>query len=94
MRTFWLAIGFGGQIVFSARFLWQWLASEKAKKSVVPIAFWWLSIAGAALLLSYAIYRKDPVFIVGQLFGFIVYTRNLYFIFKERKRLSANDAVS
>ncbi len=94
MRTFWLIIGFAGQIVFSARFLWQWLASEKAKKSVVPIAFWWLSIGGAALLLAYAIYRKDPVFIVGQLFGFVVYTRNLWFIFRERRNLSADGAAN
>ncbi len=86
MRTFWLVIGFTGQFVFSARFLWQWLASEKAKKSVVPIEFWWLSIAGAALLLIYAVYRKDPVFIVGQSFGFLVYSRNLYFISRERRQ--------
>jgi lipid-A-disaccharide synthase-like uncharacterized protein len=69
--------GFIGQAAFSARFLVQWLASEKAKRSVVPLAFWWLSLLGGVILFTYAIMRKDPVIIVGQGFGLLVYTRNL-----------------
>ena len=78
----WVIIGFTGQLFFSLRFIVQWVASEKKRQSVVPIQFWYLSIIGSLLLLSYAIYRKDPVFILGQSFGFIVYLRNLYFIYK------------
>lgn len=84
METFWLIIGFSAQLLFSARFLVQWVASERAKKSTVPIAFWFLSLGGGILLLSYAIWRKDPVFIVGQAGGLLIYFRNLHLIFKER----------
>jgi lipid-A-disaccharide synthase-like uncharacterized protein len=80
----WLAVGFVGQLLFFSRFLVQWLASERRGESVVPTAFWYLSLGGAALLLSYAIWRQDPVFILGQSFGFFVYTRNLYFIHRKR----------
>ena len=76
----WLTIGLLGQAFFSARFLVQWLASEKKKKSVVPTAFWYFSIGGGLTLLAYAIYRRDPVFILGQGAGLFVYARNLYFI--------------
>ncbi len=81
----WLIIGFLGQGVFSARFLVQWLASEKKKQSTVPVAFWWLSLVGSLVVLAYAIHRKDPVFIVGQSLGFIIYTRNLQLIFSHKK---------
>lgn len=81
----WLIIGFLGQALFSARFLVQWLVSEYKKISVIPVAFWWLSLAGSLLLLSYAISRKDPVFILGQSFGSIVYIRNLMLIRKNGK---------
>ena len=81
---FWLALGLFGQVMFSARFLVQWLASERAGRSVVPIAFWYLSLAGAVILLTYAIHRLDPVFILGQTGGFFIYSRNLYFIKRER----------
>lgn len=81
----WVLVGLGGQIMFMMRFLIQWIVSEKAKKSVIPVSFWWFSIAGAAILLAYAIYRKDPVFILGQSLGFFIYTRNLWFIYKERQ---------
>ena len=81
--TIWLIIGFGGQAAFTGRFLVQWLASERAGKSVVPVAFWYLSIAGSLALLSYAIMRVDPVFILGQCFGVIVYGRNLYLIHRK-----------
>lgn len=86
----WVAVGLGGQLVFSARFLVQWAASERARRSVMPVAFWWLSILGAAVLLSYAIWRRDPVFILGQSMGFVIYARNLWLIHAEKRRLSAS----
>lgn len=75
--SLWLALGILGQALFSARFLVQWLASEARRTSVVPVAFWWLSLAGGSALLAYAIWRRDPVFMVGQGFGLLVYLRNL-----------------
>lgn len=83
----WLVIGFVGQALFSMRFLIQWLYSEWHKRSVVPTAFWYFSIAGGLTLLAYAIYRQDPVFIVGQLTGVFIYGRNLYFIAREHARV-------
>jgi lipid-A-disaccharide synthase-like uncharacterized protein len=82
---FWLIIGFLGQFLFSMRFLVQWLQSERIKKSIIPVAFWYFSVAGGVTLLAYAIHRRDPVFIVGQGSGLLIYARNLYFIFKEKK---------
>jgi lipid-A-disaccharide synthase-like uncharacterized protein len=76
----WLAVGFAGQALFSARFLVQWLASERRGRSVVPLAFWYFSVAGGVTLLAYAVYRRDPVFIVGQLGGLAIYLRNLQLI--------------
>jgi len=73
----WLAVGFLGQAIFSGRFFVQWLASERRRTSVIPLSFWWLSIAGGLALLSYAVHRRDPVFIVGQAAGLVVYGRNL-----------------
>mgnify|MGYP001222437137 CR=1 FL=1 len=73
-------IGFGGQGLFAARFLIQWITSESVKKSVIPIAFWYFSISGGLVLLTYAIWRKDPVIIAGQSIGILIYARNLYFI--------------
>ena len=73
----WILLGFFAQGLFSARFLVQWIASERRRKSVVPTAFWYLSLAGSALLLAYAIHQRDPVFILGQSFGSVVYLRNL-----------------
>ncbi len=78
----WLGIGLLGQALFSARFLVQWIASEREKRSVVPIHFWYFSMGGGLTLLAYAIYRLDPVFILGQGAGLFVYARNLYFIFR------------
>jgi lipid-A-disaccharide synthase-like uncharacterized protein len=78
----WLAIGLLGQALFSARFLVQWIASERRKQSVVPREFWFFSIGGGITLLLYALYRRDPVFILGQGAGLFVYARNLYFIYK------------
>ena len=80
----WLAIGFIGQGCFAARFLVQWIASERRRQSVVPTAFWYFSLAGGLIVLAYAIYRQDPVFIAGQVPGLVVYARNLYFIGKQR----------
>lgn len=82
-QTFWIAIGFAGQALFSARFLIQWIASERARKSVVPKLFWYFSIAGGATLFAYAVWRQDPVFMVGQGFGLIVYVRNILLIRRE-----------
>ena len=78
--TVWLAIGFIGQGLFSCRFLIQWIASEKRKESFFPTAFWWLSIGGGLTLLCYAIWREDPVFIMGQSAGLTIYARNLMLI--------------
>lgn len=82
----WLAVGFLGQALFSARFLVQWIASERKRKSVVPIEFWYFSIGGGLTLLAYAVHRLDPVFIVGQAAGLFVYARNLYFIHRRPER--------
>ncbi|MBU6211370.1 MAG: hypothetical protein RLZ79_37 [Pseudomonadota bacterium] len=78
--TLWIVIGFLGQALFSARFFVQWLASERVKRSVIPTAFWYFSLAGGVTLLAYAIHRQDPVFIAGQGLGLVVYLRNLYLI--------------
>ncbi len=83
----WISVGFLGQGLFSARFLVQWLKSEREKRSIIPHAFWYFSIAGGLTLLIYAIHRMDPVFIVGQASGLLIYSRNLYFIQREKKRL-------
>lgn len=85
INTIWLIIGFGGQAIFSMRFIVQWLSSERQKRSVIPLAFWYLSIFGAMTLLLYAIHKHDPVFIAGQAFGILVYSRNLWFIHKEKQ---------
>ena len=81
----WIVLGFVAQAMFMMRFVVQWIASERAGRSIVPVAFWFFSIAGGALLLTYAIIRKDPVFIAGQGLGLLIYFRNLWFIFKERR---------
>jgi lipid-A-disaccharide synthase-like uncharacterized protein len=82
----WVLLGFAAQAFFTMRFLVQWLASERAGKSVIPLAFWWCSIGGGILLFVYALYRRDPVFILGQGFGVFVYLRNLQFVLRERKQ--------
>ncbi|TWC34647.1 lipid-A-disaccharide synthase-like uncharacterized protein [Pseudomonas sp. SJZ079] len=83
-ETLWLVVGFAGQLAFTGRFALQWLYSEYKKRSLIPVGFWYLSIIGSALLLSYAIYREDPVFILGQSFGFVVYLRNLQLIARSK----------
>ena len=84
----WLAVGFLGQAFFSARFLVQWIASEKKRESVIPIYFWYFSVGSGFTLLVYAIYRHDPVFILGQGAGLFVYMRNLYFIHRKPRHLA------
>ncbi|MEO1193947.1 MAG: lipid-A-disaccharide synthase N-terminal domain-containing protein [Pseudomonadota bacterium] len=85
----WLIIGFTGQALFSARFIIQWIVSERAKKSLIPTAFWLFSIGGGSVMLIYAIYREDPVFICGQAGGLLIYARNLWFIIKDAKSKEA-----
>ena len=80
-----ITIGFGGQALFATRFIIQWLSSENAGRSVIPVAFWYFSISGGLVLLTYAIWRQDPVIIAGQSVGVFIYARNLYFINKEKK---------
>lgn len=79
----WIAIGMFGQLLFSGRWLVQWLISEKAGRSVVPKVFWVLSLGGGLTLLSYSIYQRDPVFILGNSMNSVVYLRNLYLIYRE-----------
>lgn len=89
---FWLVVGFAGQAVFTARMLVQWIASERKRDSVVPVAFWWLSLVGGLLLLSYAISKRDPVIIVGQSMGAFIYARNLMLLGRRRQREAAEEA--
>jgi lipid-A-disaccharide synthase-like uncharacterized protein len=84
--TVWLLVGFLGQVLFTARFVLQWLASEQRGDSVVPVMFWWLSLAGGTAMLAYAISRRDPVFMTGQALGLVVYARNLTLVSKAARR--------
>ncbi|MEQ8967816.1 MAG: lipid-A-disaccharide synthase N-terminal domain-containing protein [Azospirillaceae bacterium] len=84
--TLWTLIGFLGQAFFSMRFLLQWIFSEKARKSVIPEMFWYFSLLGGITLFAYALHRQDPVFIVGQGAGLFIYSRNIYFIWREKRR--------
>jgi len=84
-ETVFLILGFVAQGIFASRFIVQWLVSEKQGKSVIPMAFWYLSLFGGILLFIYAVYRKDPVFILGQSTGLIVYVRNIMLRRKERR---------
>ena len=81
----WIAIGFTAQFMFSMRFIVQWVASERARRSIVPEMFWYFSFAGGAMLLAYAIYRSDPVFILGQGMGLLIYVRNIHLIWNEKQ---------
>lgn len=87
----WLIIGFAAQALFTGRFVVQWIYSEKHGKSLIPLAFWYFSIAGGVSLLIYAIHRQDPVFIAGQAGGLVVYIRNLFLIRKDRRRTAATN---
>lgn len=90
----WISVGFLGQIMFSMRFLVQWIVSERARESIVPLAFWYFSIFGGVTLLTYAIWRKDPVIVVGQATGLIIYSRNLYLIHRKRRRRRPETATA
>jgi lipid-A-disaccharide synthase-like uncharacterized protein len=81
----WVILGLIAQGLFTMRFVVQWIASERAGHSVIPMAFWFLSIGGGLLLLVYSLYRKDAVFIAGQAFGVFVYLRNLYFVLRDHR---------
>ena len=81
----WVFFGFFAQLMFTGRFLVQWIASERARRSVMPVAFWYFSLAGGAMLLAYAIYRRDPVFMLGQSLGVLIYARNLWLIHSEAR---------
>ncbi|WP_055048776.1 lipid-A-disaccharide synthase N-terminal domain-containing protein [Devosia sp. A16] len=89
IELWWVIFGFCAQAMFTARFLVQWIASERERRSVMPRAFWYFSLLGGVMLLMYAVYRQDPVFILGQLFGVVIYARNLWLIFQERRRDAA-----
>ena len=85
----WVLLGYIAQVMFTMRFVVQWVASERAGKMVMPIAFWFFSIGGGVLLFAYALYVRDPVFILGQGFGVFVYARNLYFEVRDRRHVAA-----
>jgi lipid-A-disaccharide synthase-like uncharacterized protein len=87
VQHLWLMVGFAGQALFASRFIVQWFKSEMEGRSVIPIAFWYCSVGGGIVLLAYAIFKRDPVFIIGQASGLFVYSRNLYLIFRERTLL-------
>jgi lipid-A-disaccharide synthase-like uncharacterized protein len=84
-RDIWLFIGFLGQAIFGSRFLLQWIASERKKESHIPVQFWYLSIAGSMITTTYAIHIRDPVFIVGQAAGLVIYVRNLVLIHRAQR---------
>ena len=86
--TAWIIIGFVGQVCFFMRFLVQWIVSEKRGESTIPLAFWYFSIGGSMILLCYSIHRQDPVFILGQSIGSIIYFRNLILIGRKKKSLA------
>ncbi|OYW61659.1 MAG: hypothetical protein B7X99_02710 [Rhizobiales bacterium 17-65-6] len=85
----WVILGFVAQVMFTMRFVVQWVASERAGRSVIPFAFWTFSLGGGTLLLVYALYRRDPVFIAGQALSTFIYIRNLQFALRERKARKA-----
>lgn len=89
---FWVAFGLAGQLLFGSRFIVQWIASERKKTSHIPIVFWYLSLSGGIVTAFYAIHRRDPVFIIGQSAGLIVYIRNLMLIYRHRHRAHAESA--
>jgi len=89
----WLGVGLVAQLMFSMRFILQWIASERAKRSIVPEVFWYFSVVGGALLLAYAIYRLDPVFILGQGMGLLIYARNIQLIWKQKAATTAADGA-
>ncbi|MGI9523768.1 MAG: lipid-A-disaccharide synthase N-terminal domain-containing protein [Hyphomicrobiaceae bacterium] len=90
----WLGLGFTAQLMFSMRFIIQWIASERARQSIVPETFWYFSFAGGTMLFAYAIYRIDPVFILGQGTGLLIYARNIHFILRDKRVLAMDETAS
>ena len=90
---FWVAFGLGGQLLFGSRFIVQWIVSERQKSSTIPIVFWYLSLCGGIVTALYAIHRGDPVFIIGQSAGIIVYVRNLMLIYRARRHADARTSI-
>ena len=86
--SMWVGVGLAGQLLFTSRFLVQWIASERRRESVIPPVFWWLSLGGGVTLLTYALWRQDPVFILGQGMGLVVYFRNLALIYGRRDKVA------
>jgi lipid-A-disaccharide synthase-like uncharacterized protein len=87
-QTIWVLVGFFGQFMFMMRFVYQWIASERAKRSVVPEIFWYFSLGGGLIVFAYAIHKQDPVFIVGQGLGVFIYLRNIYFVWRHKASAS------
>jgi lipid-A-disaccharide synthase-like uncharacterized protein len=83
----WVMVGFAGQLMFTMRFIVQWITSERQKKSVIPVAFWYFSLAGGVVLFTYALWRRDPVFVLGQSTGLVIYIRNLWLIHAEKQKM-------
>ncbi|UEM03567.1 lipid-A-disaccharide synthase N-terminal domain-containing protein [Skermanella rosea] len=94
MLSVWTAIGFLGQALFSMRFIIQWIQSERLKRSFVPETFWYFSMTGGITLLAYALYRQDPVFILGQGLGLVIYSRNIWMIWRDKRKTAGDDAVA
>lgn len=90
----WLGVGLMAQLMFSMRFILQWIASERAKRSIVPEVFWYFSLVGGAMLLAYAIYRFDPVFMLGQAMGLLIYARNIHLIWKQKNEPDAGPGTA
>ena len=88
-EQFWLSIGFLGQAFFSMRIIVQWLASERRRESVIPVAFWFFSIGGGVTLFAYALHRRDPVFMIGEATGTLIYLRNLYLIWRKHRAVTS-----
>jgi lipid-A-disaccharide synthase-like uncharacterized protein len=91
-ESFWLCIGVLAQAFFSMRFIVQWVASERRQESVFPLAFWFFSLCGGLTLFTYAVYRLDPVFILGEAAGILIYLRNLYFIGRKQRRWGSGNS--
>ena len=86
--TYWLVVGFIGQALFAMRFIIQWIISEKHGESIIPLPFWYFSIGGSIILLTYSIHKQDPVFILGQSLGSVIYIRNLILISRKKKAMA------
>jgi lipid-A-disaccharide synthase-like uncharacterized protein len=89
----WLALGLGGQVMFTGRWFVQWIASEKARRSIVPETFWYFSFVGGLMVLAYGVYKVDPVIIIGQ-FGVFIYGRNIYFLWRQKNGDAPRSSLS